>query len=167
MKRPIGYALIALLILLTLTFIFGSSAKPSAESNSDSNQVLDKVENVVDPLLQGITGQKPQREEMHKLVRKAAHFAEYALLGIELTVLVLYHKRRLISELLFMPPFALLFAAMTDELIQAATDRTSSVGDVCLDFCGGVAGMIMALTAAWLLPRLIAAGKKARKENPS
>lgn len=140
-RRIIGYVGIGLLIALTLCFIFGNSLRSAVVSNEDSTDLLEKVDPIVDPMLEGITGSKPNFEEKHAFLRKAAHFLEFALLGAELAMLTVYHKRKLWSELLFMPLFALLFCAMIDEMLQALGDRTSSVTDVCLDFCGGVAGM--------------------------
>ena len=86
--------------------------------------------------------QKEIVEGMHFYIRKAAHFSEYALLGvIAFLNSVLYFtktKTRFFTAL----PFCLLYAA-TDEMHQLFTDgRCGSPVDVMIDFSGAVTGTV-------------------------
>ena len=72
------------------------------------------------------------------LIRKAAHFSEYALLGAELFVMRLLLERSSNTAV----PLAVLCTAVIDETIQIYSDRTSSTVDVIIDFFGGLAGIL-------------------------
>ena len=82
------------------------------------------------------------------LLRKAAHFSEYALLGAELSLLLnllldrngrpLARGRRLLDF-----PALGFFAAAIDETIQIFSGRGSSLLDVWLDTAGCLTGFFL------------------------
>lgn len=74
---------------------------------------------------------------MGDIVRKMAHFAEFFVLAVGLTVFI----KKNISLIMFIG----LFTAVADEFIQSRTSRTSKIDDVVLDFCGFLCGMILTL----------------------
>lgn len=133
-----------LLILATVVFIISNSAAPSEKSNDTSEGVTDKVVDSVKPLKDAIEQDKVDKEDVHKGVRKAAHFLEYALLGAELMLLLLlsfpFDPMKYLIYILFFG----LALGVCDESIQKLTDRTSSTIDVMIDFgglCIGIAFM--------------------------
>ena len=84
------------------------------------------------------------------LIRKAAHFAEYAVLGA-----LLFGAADVHHGLWFPPCFGLL-AALADETVQLfALGRAGMVEDVWLDFAGFLTG--------WVLIALIALYRKKRR----
>ena len=110
-------------LILTLFWtagIFLHSAMPAAASNAESGGVLA----VVQMILPWIT---------HGVLRKAAHFLEFAVLGILLTGT--FHGAR--NFTLAKPMLFAVLTAMTDETIQAFTPgRNCALSDVWLDAAG-------------------------------
>lgn len=79
------------------------------------------------------------------IIRKLAHFSEFALLGFLLTGLLLYlnHRfRKLKARLTWVIPigFCLLYA-ISDEVHQIFSNRGPRVTDVMIDFAGALLGI--------------------------
>ncbi len=86
--------------------------------------------------------QKEIVEGMHFYIRKAAHFSEYALLGVITFLNSSLYFNRTKTRFLTTLPFCLLYAA-TDEMHQLFTDgRCGSPVDVMIDFSGSVTGTL-------------------------
>ena len=136
---------IALLIaiVLTLAFIWGNSLLNREQSSDESAWVLQ----LVTPILELFVGKGRVTEH---LVRKLAHFAEFALLGFELFFWFsgVREKRK---EMLLLAMAHGLFAALTDETIQLFSARGSQVQDVWLDFAGATTGALAALLITVLI----------------
>ena len=127
--------LLTLLIGLNLALIWGNSLLPGASSDSLSGGVLAWLGQFLPFLL---------TEAGHTLLRKAAHFSEFAMLGL------LYGGRhRLVKG---ETPVHLMLFGMTvaciDETIQIFTpDRASSLIDVWIDTSGFALGLAVIITA--------------------
>ena len=121
---------------LTLAFIWGNSLLPPEASWAVSEAVKSLLLALF-PLGGGAGGEGTGL--LGFLVRKGAHFTEFALLG----ALLAARQRGLQGEKT-LPLLGGLLAALTDESIQYFTGRTSSVFDVWLDFAGAAAGMALA-----------------------
>ena len=126
MKRKL---LCAALIVACLAFIWGHSAVPATASHAESSRLL--------RLLRFL----PQNEFGENLVRKLAHFAEFAALGL-LSGWMGAEVRKRISPLIC--GFGL-FCACVDEAIQAFTPgRNAALADVALDSAGFAFGLALA-----------------------
>ena len=140
-KRTLSLFLL-LLILFTLAFIWGNSMKSRVESTELSMGLLDRLK----PFLSAF-GIEPEDDHM---LRKLAHFGEFALLGMELALYVLLtwgrKKKAFAGAALFS-----LFTAITDETIQLFSGRACQLSDVMLDFSGS----ICAIFGVWLLSLLM------------
>ena len=134
-RKKIVTAVLCVLIVFTASFIWANSLQNSEKSNAQSGAVIDIIKPLLDP------ADKITRSDFSFGVRKAAHFAEFMLLGGEICALCLLRR----SRQFFAPPFALLLWATLDETIQKFTGRTSSVTDVLLDLCGGIFGVLLCL----------------------
>lgn len=144
--KPLRILLI-ICIVATLAFIWGHSIASRETSSAESG----KVKGIIDGILVDISGNS-QIGISEKIIRKAAHFFEYAVLGAEVTLFLLlfYHDRNLTFPQKF--PFRIFFqsglfslcVAAIDETIQFFSGRYPSVFDVLLDFAGAVfAGCIV------------------------
>lgn len=123
---------LCLLIVFTLVFIWGNSAMSRDASSTVSNTFLQKVN-----LVLGFIGLTLKDDFM---LRKAAHFLEFALLGGE--VFLLFYLNISSPHKPFILVGAISFSvAMIDELIQFFSGRHSSFMDVILDFTGAVFGV--------------------------
>lgn len=120
-KRTIIYGAI---IALWLCFIWGHSLQPAVASTAESNFWIDFLKNHL-----GVTiGEF--------LIRKAAHFTEYIILGFLLTLEMSTFVKKVWTSCIY-PMFAGILTAMVDETIQLfSLGRSSEVRDVWIDFAG-------------------------------
>ena len=171
---PIIVSLIlAALILSNMALIFFFSAENGEDSGNRSAWVTDIVLKVIRPDFDSLPQAEQQHVEanVHHLVRKTAHFLEYAVLGFLFACLLLWLKHvsvwriRLWQAWVF--PVALgLFYAVSDEVHQIFSQRGARVTDVLIDLTGVIFGVCMAHVATWLLQLIRTAKKtKAGKET--
>ena len=158
----------AVFVVLTLLFIWINSIFPAEVSGRESGWVQRLLRPVLDFLYSGrieatldmLVSRLPaplgravqSLGEAFKtlldhgptyVVRKAAHFSEYALLGLFMALLFasLNGRRRF-----FLPEGACLVAALIDEGIQLFSEgRGASLRDVCIDLSGVTLGVLIAL----------------------
>ena len=142
-KRNKLKIIISILILLTVVFIWGHSFMTPEMSTEESSFVKEIVEAVVQSVSNNEAFTIPEI-----VIRKSAHFFEYAILGLELVILITINKslqadddkkRGLIKKLLSLYPTAFIISLLVgfvDETIQYFTGRYSSVWDVLLDMTG-------------------------------
>lgn len=144
MKRSTPRLLINGVITLgLLCFIWGNSLLPGKDSGELSGFVGTLLQKLLPFLnLQSETG-------MH-LLRKAAHFSEFAALGMSFTWLfgMLSGKK---AWYLSLPLICGAAAAAIDETIQLfSPDRGPSIKDVGIDTCGVITGIAVLSLLHWL-----------------
>lgn len=152
-KRQILLALNILAILLLLCFIFGNSLLDGEKSGEMSASVLDFLHPILRPVAELFSREPVTEESLHHLVRKLAHFTEFAVLACFSALLLLRLCGRWRTPYLGYLLFGTLLAAVTDEFIQSFTGRGSGVRDVVLDFCGALTGMALTFLLSALIRR--------------
>lgn len=147
MKRTTPRLLISgALILGLLCFIWGNSLLPGKDSG--------ELSGFVGTLLQKLLPFLDLQSEMGMhLLRKAAHFSEFAALGMSFGWLYgMITKKRLWS--LALPLLSGASAAAIDETIQIfSPDRGPSIKDVGIDTAGVIAGICILILFHWLFTR--------------
>jgi len=139
------------LVVLTLLFIWGNSLLPGDASGLESSFVL-RLTGPVVPALQRALAELGYSCSQEYLVRKLAHFCEFALLGALMLALLTRPGLRLKP---FLSAALCLASALLDEGIQYFSEgRGPSLRDVALDFSGALFGMLLAGLAVCLV-RLI------------
>lgn len=139
-----------ILVLCYIAFIFSNSMTPASESSQQSGSVLQLVRTVAQAL--HIDG--PWLTE--HLIRKTAHFAEYALLGLLLWNCIRLYDIAGRGHLLLQAWLGML-VPLTDETIQLfAEGRSGQISDVWLDISGVCAGTL----SAFLVLRIIGSRKR-------
>jgi len=136
-KRKTFLVLDILLLILTLAFIWLSSLESASESAEKSSGLLAKIAPLLELFLSA------ERISEH-LIRKLAHFIEFALLGAELTLLCVILRRVRLQQIINCLS-ASLAVAVADEALQLLSDRGPQVSDVLLDFCGAAFGILFVL----------------------
>jgi VanZ family protein len=122
------------LLIAVLTFIWGNSAMPGKESGALSGWVGEFLSKIL-PFL------SLESEIGMYILRKLAHFSEFAALGMILSWLFGMLTQRPVRQRLF-PLLCGVGAACIDETIQIyVPDRGSSLTDVWLDTAGFVTGL--------------------------
>ena len=134
--------LLTILLGLNLALIWGNSLLPGVSSEAVSGGVLAFLGQFL-PFLLTETG--------HTLLRKAAHFSEFAMLGL------LYGGRHRLTKG-ETPAHLMLFGltvACIDETIQIFTpDRASSLIDVWIDASGFALGLVVIVTANFIYNKI-------------
>lgn len=141
------------LLLLYVCVIYGNSMTPASISSQESGAVLSLVKEALERI-----GLDALWVTEH-IIRKTAHFLEYAGLGFLLVQSTgLWQSRegrrvRLVLEGMLLIPFL-------DETIQLFTPgRSAQISDVWLDISGVAAGILVTLFACAVLQ------KRGRGEN--
>ncbi len=123
-----------LLTVLWLALIFLQSALPAETSRTESGGIWSALQSIFPWLT-------------HHLLRKLAHFAEYAIAGALLTRTCRFAKR-------FSPALPLLLGlltALSDETLQLfVAGRSGQISDIWLDAAGVLTGALL----VWLLHRM-------------
>lgn len=129
--------------VLTTGFIFKNSLEIGAISSARSQAITAMLNSYL-----GHLGISPLT---NAVVRKLAHFAEFALLGFWFTLCLRVYTRHYIRHISW-PLLLVLGIANVDETIQIyIANRASSVRDVWIDFSGGIVGILVALLIVILL----------------
>lgn len=143
--------ILILLILLTVTFIWGNSLGSASQSHSESKKALEYVKPVLEPIVGTGT-------ITNSVLRKIAHFVEFGVLGCEFAALHIVRTqggflapRRVSLQGVANCLFAGLSVAVIDETIQIFSKRGSQVQDVLLDFGGVCAGLAFVLLINWFV----------------
>lgn len=143
-------------VLACIAFIFSNSLEAGPISSARSQAVMRYMNAVLDRI-----GLGPLSEHS---VRKLAHFAEYCLEGLLLTLCLRVYTARFVRHISW-PLLGGLLTAVTDETIQKyISGRSSQLTDVWIDFSGVVAGMLVSLVLL-LIVRAIMAFHAIKKEN--
>ena len=124
-----------------IVFIFSNSLQIADVSEGASGRVLGILQGILRHL--GLPG-AADRLTMH-IVRKLAHFCEYALEGFLLMLCLRVYTRRFLRHVSW-PVLGGLLTALVDETIQLySPGRSSQVLDVWLDFAGVLCGLLVGL----------------------
>lgn len=124
-------------LVWTTVFIFKNSLQIAEVSSARSRQIMEMVNKLL-----GVVGIGPLSEY---IVRKLAHFSEFALLGFWFMLCLRVYTRRFVRHISW-PLFFGLLVANIDETIQLyVPGRSGSVRDVIIDFVGVLAGLFLAL----------------------
>ena len=137
--RPI--MILAFVCAVNLAFIWGHSLLSVSLSSGESSRILRFLLSALH-----IEVSPDQFSSLHHLLRKFAHFTEFACLGALSATITYYISDRDISRTWTVKSLPILFcllAASTDETIQIYTGRGNSVSDILLDFCGSLCAMLV------------------------
>lgn len=144
--------LCAVLLALNILFIWGNSMLPASVSGAISHWVRDLLAEVFSGDSSGTGG--------HGLVRKLAHFTEFACLGSLLAWLLGMLGRKTVWAVL-----GGFLVASVDETIQIfVPGRGPGILDVLLDTCGALSGIGLLLLGHTILKKR---AKKALEDTKS
>lgn len=137
-RKRLWNILLGVLLALTLCFIWGNSLL----SREDSSELSGWVTEWLTPIMEDLSLQQPDEH----VIRKLAHFGEFALLGLELAGLFFLNRGRSFKSVC-LSALCALAAASADETIQLFSGRAAMLKDVLLDFSGALTGILL----LWLL----------------
>lgn len=135
-------------VILLSVQMFGFSSQNAAQSNGLSGKWAEKITCAIEKVI-------PMEDEMREsvytvvnfIVRKCAHFAEYALLSVLVLFLVRSYDLKLKMCVIISLAYCLLFAA-SDEIHQLfVPGRHGHIIDVGIDFFGAICGAFCGILA--------------------
>ena len=141
-KHSLLYVFMFVFTAAYIFFIWIQSTMSADESSIESGNVMRLLNDFL--VMIGLRGDLTDH-----IVRKAAHFCEFALLGF-LSLWTAHIGNKQIIKNLLSVGFVCLATAVVDEYIQIySVGRSAEVGDVVLDFFGACAGVLffIAVTA--------------------
>lgn len=134
---PVG---IMVLTLSWMLVIFGFSAQSGTESSGLSAVLSKPLTRLVMRFVDDSSSEAEVYLQVDLVVRKVAHFTEYAILGTLLTLLF----RCIRVRKLYLPVLIGALYAVTDEWHQSFSPGRVSAGiDVLIDTCGVLAGALL------------------------
>lgn len=137
-----------ILVIVYTGFIFSNSMTPADESSRQSGAVMNLLLQLLGSL--GLEGGWVTEH----LIRKTAHFVEYAVLGVLLwKCLETYEWRRQVSRMRLLCQGGLaVWIPLLDETIQLFIEgRSGQISDVWLDMAGVLAGSCF----MWMMQRCL------------
>lgn len=159
MKKTILRRAVWLCVLLIVAFIFYNSAQPAPKSNETSASVAVTIA----PLAPSAQGSVSAWYRFVNVVRKAAHLAEFFVLGTGLFAgFIVLEKPNVQAFWNVLSSAAVI--AVTDESIQILSGRGARVQDVLLDVCGAAAAVLL-LSVIYFAVRAIVRQYKKKKAD--
>ena len=144
-------------------FVFYMSDQPAVDSTEMSMEIVDQIVRFFVPGYDQMdaAAQLAAAKGVEHIVRKVAHFCEYALLGLLAFNLVRRIARAQGPKPSFLSRFGTVVAwagttayAVTDEIHQMfVPGRACMVGDVVIDSAGALFGILVYIGVALLLRR--------------
>ena len=147
------FRVITIILLISwMALIFSLSAENATESSKTSGGIIATVIEIFSSKFSelNILDQQEIIESFQSVVRKAAHFSIYVVLGfLSFLVVSSYEKILLKYKILGGISFCVLYA-ITDEIHQLfVVGRSCELRDIVIDSCGAVLGVLV----SWLILR--------------
>lgn len=141
-KKITLWRFIPMLCVMIIIFIF--SAMPAEESTSTSGMFLNALKTIVE----GVS-KKALSEDvlsaMHLVIRKLAHFSEYAVLGASI-MFAAWNELKGKRFSILLPELIAALYAVTDEIHQRfVPGRYGTWSDVLIDSTGAITGILIYL----------------------
>ncbi|MEE1238895.1 MAG: VanZ family protein [Acutalibacteraceae bacterium] len=142
----------AVLLCLWMMLIFSFSSQNADASSQTSGSVIETVADIFYPEFSDLSEEKQIEiiSALQFIVRKAAHFTLYAILGVLSFLSVVSYRNLKYSYRLLISSGICLLYAMSDEFHQLfVAGRSGEIRDVFIDFCGS----LLAITVLALFSR--------------
>ncbi len=146
-KINIIKVIMIILCILNILLIFANSALTAEKSSGNSSNITELLNKLIKKICKDF-------ELTDHIIRKAAHFIEFSILGFLLTLTLYFYVSKLNTNI-FIVLFIGLLTAVTDEFIQLFVEgRSGQVSDIVLDFSGVVFGAMFIVVLKGIIKRL-------------
>lgn len=135
MKKKSCWLLVALMVI----FIFSNSAASAGTSNGMSLTVSEWVRPVLDTV-----GLHPETDFLNFVIRKLAHFSEYALLGCLIAIAYRLQPWSWMKSKAALLPFFII-PVLDENLQRFSAGRSCELRDMLIDSAGMAAGLFLAI----------------------
>lgn len=154
-KAKLAQGICIVLSVLWMAVIFAFSAQDSLESSRTSDKVVNQIAPVVVPDYSELSAPQKieKKQELSFIVRKCAHYSEYALLGFLVSLSLPFDRiKRRYGSLIAMG-ICVLYAVLDEFHQNFSVGRSPAVRDVLIDSCGALTGVLIACLLLWLICR--------------
>ena len=128
-----------LLVVLMVIFIFSNSAASAGTSNGMSLTVSEWVRPVLNTV-----GLHPETDFLNFVIRKLAHFSEYALLGCLIAIAYRLQPWSWMKGKAALLPFFII-PVLDENLQRFSAGRSCELRDMLIDSAGMAAGLFLAI----------------------
>lgn len=128
-----------LLVVLMVIFIFSNSAASAGTSNGMSLTVSEWVRPVLNTV-----GLHPETDFLNFVIRKLAHFSEYALLGCLIAIAYRLQPWSWMKSKAALLPFFII-PVLDENLQRFSAGRSCELRDMLIDSAGMAAGLFLAI----------------------
>lgn len=142
----VSWPWLAVLVLM-VCFVWGNSLVPGEGSGNLSLEVTHLIQGVLSTV--GL----PYEWVTNFLVRKAAHFTEYMVLGIVAMQAFRPHRSSSAARLLATALFLVLIPSLDETIQLFVSGRAGQVTDVLIDCSGALTGVLLTLLASFIWRR--------------
>lgn len=152
-KGRIAAFIFWIVLVFWMAFIFYMSAQTGSESARMSSPFAVRAAEILVPGYEEMTDEQQQAAvyKVEAIIRKTAHFTEYAILGFFAYLVVQLYISNRIKALFLAWGCSTLYAA-SDELHQLfVKGRSCQFRDVCIDSAGACAGAIVSIFIIFMI----------------
>ena len=155
-KINIVRAMLIILLISVFYTIFGFSNQDGEKSGGVSREITENVTKNVKSIQKLEKSEKEKvLDKIEHIIRKLAHFSLYTLVGILTMSLMSTYNLQQIKRVEISWIIGLIYA-ISDEIHQAfIPDRTAAVGDVLIDSCGVLFGILIVMVIFKIYIKLI------------
>ena len=146
MKSKVFILISVMIVLSWMGFIIYLTLQPAPQSAATSSVVVDTLINSLDRTGVDILANM-SRIELHRFIRKAAHFLAYFILGILTFHLILKLTGDLKKSFVITMLISISYAAFDETVQTFVPGRGGQVGDIIIDGAGAAAGIAFYLLA--------------------
>lgn len=141
MKKKSCWILVGLMVI----FIFSNSAASASTSNGMSLTVSEWVRPVLNTV-----GLHPETDFLNFVIRKLAHFSEYALLGVLIGLAYRLQPWSWMKGKVALLPFFII-PVLDENLQRFSSGRSCELRDVLIDSAGMAVGMMLVIAVLMIL----------------
>lgn len=141
MKKKSCWILVGLMVI----FIFSNSAASASTSNGMSLTVSEWVRPVLNTI-----GLHPETDFLNFVIRKLAHFSEYALLGVLIGLAYRLQPWSWMKGKVALLPFFII-PVLDENLQRFSSGRSCELRDVLIDSAGMAVGMMLVIALLMML----------------
>ena len=154
MKKNIERIILLILLLGTMTIIFGFSSQDGKESGNISKKITEQIVKRI-PQIQ----EKEQEEKeiiinrIEKVIRKIAHFSIYTVVGILVMALISTYQIKEKNRIIISTIIGIIYAC-SDEIHQSLVPgRSPMITDVMIDTMGVILGILLITTIKLIIQK--------------
>ncbi len=154
MKKNIERIILLILLLGTMTIIFGFSSQDGKESGNISKKITEQIVKRI-PQIQ----EKEQEEKeiiinrIEKVIRKIAHFSIYTVVGILVMAFISTYQIKEKNRIIISTIIGIIYAC-SDEIHQSLVPgRSPMITDVMIDTMGVILGILLITTIKLIIQK--------------